>query len=75
MPTKSFPLSRGETVVLSYRFQNFGETVVALIAVFSISSMRRLATTGLTATHSTTVDLIVDGVIINKEVIGQHKIQ
>jgi len=32
----------------TYRFQNFGETVVALIANFSISSMHRLATTGLT---------------------------
>ena len=26
------------------------------------------------ATHSTTVDLFVEGVIINEEVIGQHKI-
>ena len=58
----------------TYRFQNFGETVVTLIAVFSISSMHRYYRAD-GATHSTTVDLFVDGVIINKEVIGQHKIQ
>ena len=60
----------------TYRFKNFGETGVALIAVFFDFFHAWVGYYGASgATHSTTVNLFEDGVIMNKVVIGQHEIQ
>ena len=52
----------------TYHFQTFGGMGVELMADSSISSMRMLATTGLTgpATHSTSVDMFSDVVLYMK---------
>ena len=55
----------------TYRFQTFGGTGVVSIADCFISVIH--GADG--ATHNTTVDLFLDGIIVNKLFFRRHKIQ